>query len=218
MNEISRQALFAKLNPLCFKTLEGATVLCKLRGNPHVELAHWFNQILSENDSDWHHILRQTGLDLGRVVKGLTAALEALPAGEQGIRDLSEPLLNAVERAWVYASLKYNRQAVRSADLLVAVLSTPSLARHLARALPEVLRIDQASLNEQLESWVAKSVEANTAVGQEAGLPGDASKAMPCAHMGQKKALNQYTVNLTEQARQGKLDSVAGREPEIAQW
>jgi type VI secretion system protein VasG len=47
MSEISRLALFGKLNPLLFKSLEGATVFCKLRGNPYVELVHWLHQCTS---------------------------------------------------------------------------------------------------------------------------------------------------------------------------
>ena len=46
MPEISRTALFGKLNPLAYKAIEGATVFCKLRGNPYVELEHWLHQIL----------------------------------------------------------------------------------------------------------------------------------------------------------------------------
>jgi type VI secretion system protein VasG len=54
MSEISRTALFGKLNPMLYKAIEGATVFCKLRGNPYVELVHWIHQILSTNDSDIH--------------------------------------------------------------------------------------------------------------------------------------------------------------------
>ena len=46
MSEISRVALFGKLNSLGYKAIEGATVFCKLRGNPYVELVHWVQQIL----------------------------------------------------------------------------------------------------------------------------------------------------------------------------
>ncbi len=48
MLEISRAALFGKLNPLAYKAIEGATVFCKLRGNPYVELQHWLHQILQQ--------------------------------------------------------------------------------------------------------------------------------------------------------------------------
>ena len=63
MSEISRLALFGKLNPLLFKSLEGATVFCKLRGNPYVELVHWLHQLLQENDSDLLRIFRHFEID-----------------------------------------------------------------------------------------------------------------------------------------------------------
>ena len=59
MLEISRTALFGKLNPLAYKAIEGATVFCKLRGNPYVELVHWVQQILQTQDSDLHRIVRR---------------------------------------------------------------------------------------------------------------------------------------------------------------
>ena len=54
----SRSALFGKLNSLAYKAIEGATVFCKLRGNPYVELVHWMQQILQTPDSDLHRIVR----------------------------------------------------------------------------------------------------------------------------------------------------------------
>ena len=63
MAEISRTALFGKLNPLAYKAIEGATVFCKLRGNPYVELQHWLQQILNQPDSDLHRIAKQYELD-----------------------------------------------------------------------------------------------------------------------------------------------------------
>ena len=47
MSEISRVALFGKLNSLGYRAIESATVFCKMRGNPYVELVHWIHQILS---------------------------------------------------------------------------------------------------------------------------------------------------------------------------
>ena len=52
MGEISRAALFGKLNSVAYKAIEAATVFCKLRGNPYVELSHWLHQILQLQDSD----------------------------------------------------------------------------------------------------------------------------------------------------------------------
>ena len=72
MSEISRTALFGKLNALCYKAVEGATVFCKLRGNPYVELEHWLAQLLQNQDSDLHHIVRHYGLDASVLAKDLT--------------------------------------------------------------------------------------------------------------------------------------------------
>ncbi len=57
MTEISRSTLFGKLNPLGYRAIESATVFCKLRGSPYVELVHWLHQILQAPDSDLHRIL-----------------------------------------------------------------------------------------------------------------------------------------------------------------
>ena len=62
--DISRAALFGKLNPTLFKAIEGATVFCKLRGNPYVELVHWLHQIVNLADSDIHRIARHFGLNM----------------------------------------------------------------------------------------------------------------------------------------------------------
>jgi type VI secretion system protein VasG len=37
MTDISRVALFGKLNSVCYKSIEEATVFCKMRGNPYVD-------------------------------------------------------------------------------------------------------------------------------------------------------------------------------------
>ena len=78
MSEISRSASFGKLNSLAYKAIEGATVFCKLRGNPYVELVHWIQQILNTPDSDLHRIVRHFELDSSRLAKDVTDALDRL--------------------------------------------------------------------------------------------------------------------------------------------
>jgi hypothetical protein len=72
MGEISRVALFGKLNSLAYKAIEGATVFCKLRGNPYVELEHWLQQILQTQDSDVQRIVKYFELDPSRLAKDAT--------------------------------------------------------------------------------------------------------------------------------------------------
>src|SRR5512132_4030254 len=89
MSEISRVALFGKLNALGYRAIESATVFCKMRGNPYVELLHWFHQILQLPDSDLHRVLRHFGVDSGRLARDLTESLDRLPRGATAISDLS---------------------------------------------------------------------------------------------------------------------------------
>ena len=71
MSDISRVALFGKLNSLAYQAVESATVFCKLRGNPYVELVHWIHQILQLQTSDLHCIVRALDLDAGRLARDL---------------------------------------------------------------------------------------------------------------------------------------------------
>ena len=101
MGEISRAALFGKLNSVAYKAIEAATVFCKLRGNPYVELAHWFHQLLQLQDSDLHRIIRQFNVEPARLARDLTEALDRLPRGSTSITDLSSHVEEAVERGRV---------------------------------------------------------------------------------------------------------------------
>src|SRR3990172_2931169 len=114
MSEISRSALFGKLNSIGYKSLESATVFCKLRGNPYVELVHWIHQVLQQQDSDLHRIVRAFQLDPSRLAKDLTASLDRLPPPPTSISDLSAHVEEAVERGWVYGSLMFGEGQVRT--------------------------------------------------------------------------------------------------------
>ena len=81
MSEINRTALFGKLNELGYQAIESATIFCKLRGNPYVELVHWLHQILQLSDSDLHRITRHFQNDPSKLARDLTEALDRLPRG-----------------------------------------------------------------------------------------------------------------------------------------
>jgi len=220
MAEISRVKLFGKLNRVCYKAIEGATVFCKLRGNPYVELVHWVNQLLQLQDSDLHRVIKHFSLDASRLAKDVTEALERLPRGSTSISDFSPHIEEAVERGWVYGTLMFGETQVRSGHLLVGLLKTKSLRNELVGISKEFEKIKPDSLSDELAKIVAGSPEDGLAAtdGFQAGAaPGEASGAMAPAQMGKQEALKQFTVDLTEQARQGKMDPIVGRDEEIRQ-
>ncbi|WP_460097590.1 type VI secretion system ATPase TssH [Pseudomonas sp. S3_C01] len=220
MGEISRAALFGKLNSVAYKAIEAATVFCKLRGNPYVELAHWFHQLLQLQDSDLHRIIRQFNIEPARLARDLTEALDRLPRGSTSITDLSSHVEEAVERGWVYGSLMFGESQVRTGYLVLGILKTPSLRHALLGLSSEFDKVKVEALSERFDEYVGDSPEnALTASdGFNAGaVPGEASGAMAPSAMGKQEALKRFTVDLTEQARSGKLDPIVGRDEEIRQ-
>ncbi len=221
MSDISRTALFGKLNPLLYKGIEGATVFCKLRGNPYVELVHWLHQILSNNDSDLHRIIRHFNLDASKLAADLTRTLDRLPRGATAISDLSEHIEMAVERAWVYGTLKYGDGQVRGGYLLVGMVKTNTLRAILYGISREFEKVGIDAIADNLETIVQGSPEDALAASDGTGLgsaePGEASGAMAPAQMGKQEALKKFAVDLTEKARKGEIDPVTGRDEEIRQ-
>ncbi|MEO8185452.1 MAG: type VI secretion system ATPase TssH, partial [Deltaproteobacteria bacterium] len=127
MSDISRSALFGKLNPVAYKAIESATLFCKLRGNPCVELAHWLHQLLQAPEADLPRILRRYESNFAVLARDLTLALDRLPRGATSISDLAVQVEESVERGWVYASLLFNQSQVRTGHLVVGWLKTRTL-------------------------------------------------------------------------------------------
>ena len=219
MSEISRSTLFGKLNTLAYKAVEGATVFCKLRGNPYVELVHWLQQILQTPDSDVHRIVKRFELDPSRLASDITTALDRLPRGATSISDLSAHLENAVERGWVYATLMFGDTQVRTGYLMVGMLKTPSLRNALLGVSPQFDEIKLDTLTGEFSAVVAGSPEDRLAAtdGSSSSSPGEASDAMAPAQLGKQDALKRFATDLTERARSGELDPVSGRDGEIRQ-
>ncbi len=222
MAEISRVALFGKLNKLGYQAIEGATVFCKMRGNPYVELVHWLQQILQMQDSDLMRIVQHFDLNPSQLAKDVTESLDRLPRGSTSISDLSTHIQEAVEQAWVYASLLYNSNQVRSGHLMIGLTKTPSLKNALYAISGEFKKIKPEELSDNFDDILGDSVEAQLAPqdGSQVGggaVPGEAAGAMAPAQMGKEEALQQFCVDMTEQARSGEIDNIVGRDEEIRQ-
>ena len=222
MAEINRVTVFGKLNNLSYKAVEGATVFCKLRGNPYVELEHWVAQIIQNQDSDWHRIIKHYNLDGSALAKDITAALDRLPRGATSISDISDNITNAVERGWVYGSLMFGDSAVRSGYVLLGMLKTSFLRNALFAISRQFEKVKPDDLSETLEKIVAGSPEDGQGASDGSSIgggaaPGEASGAIAPAAMGKQEALKKFTVDLTEQARGGKMDPIVGRDDEIRQ-
>ncbi|CAI0825463.1 protein disaggregation chaperone [Serratia entomophila] len=212
MSEISRSVLFGKLDSLLFTSLESATAFCKLRGNPYVELAHWLHQLIQSPDGDLQQVIRHFSLDEALLARDIVEALDRLPRGASAISDLSEHIDSAVERAWVYGSLKFGAARIRGGHLLLAILKTYSL-RHLLKAISAQFdRVNADLLMDQFAAITAQSAENALEPAAENGAEGE-----PGAPRAGGGVLAQYAQDLTAKARNGEIDPVAGRDEEIRQ-
>ena len=159
MTDISRVALFGKLNSVCYKAIDSATVFCKMRGNPYIELVHWFNQILQLQNSDIHCIIKQFNMDPSRLAKDFTDTLDRLPRGSTSITDLSTHVEEAVERGWLFATLMFGESQVRSGYLVVGILKTPGLRNTLSNISKEFDKISADKLTERFDEITEDSSE-----------------------------------------------------------
>ncbi len=222
MTEISRTALFGKLNNVAYKGIESATVFCKMRGNAYVELVHWLHQILQLQDSDLHRIIKRFELNPSHLARDFTDSLDRLPAGATSISDLSAHVEQAVEQGWLYASLMYGSSQVRTGHLMVGIVKSPDLRNNLYAISSQFKKINTDTLLNEFDAIVSGSPEDSLSAHDGSALagnaaPGEYSGAMPPAQMGKQAALQQFSVDLTEAARKGDLDPIVGRDDEIRQ-
>lgn len=208
MSEISRAVLFGKLDTLLFTSLESATTFCKLRGNPYVELVHWVHALMQQDRGDLQQVIRHFSLDEQALTRDILSALDALPRGATAVSDLSEHIDTAVERAWVYGSLKYNATRIRGGQLLIGVLKTWSLATVLKGISSQFERVRVDSLIDDFDAIFADSKEAS-----QTFTTADNAAVAPTG----QSSLAQYGQDLTARAREGKIDPVVGRDEEIRQ-
>ena len=221
MTGISRTALFGKLNRLAYQAIESATVFCKMRGNPYLELVHWIHQILNLQDSDLHRIIKHFDLNHSNVARDLTEALNRLPLGSTSVQNFSWHVEESVERGWVYGTLMFGDSRVRTGYLLVGILETRELKRVLEGISKEFDKIILDTLTTEFNQIVGGSPEEQMGVSDGSQLggvtPADIQGEMTPAPLGQQEALRQFSQDLTEKARQGELDPIVARDDEIRQ-
>ena len=214
MVPVDLKSLIGKLNNHCRQALEGAVGLTLSRTQYNVEIEHWLLKLLEAPNSDLSLVLRHYGVDASRVNRDLTAALDRLKTGNSRPPALSPDIIALTREAWILASVQHGASHLRSGHLLSALLSDDALARLGREASAELARISAEALRQELLTITAKSDEA----AEEAAVEGPATgvEAVP-GKPTKTPALDQYTVDLTLAAKQGKIDPVLGRDPEVRQ-
>jgi len=206
---VKRKELVGKLNPTCLKAFSEAAGMAKSRGNPYVELAHFIDALSRTERTDFDIICQSAGVDGARLEGDIQRALDRLPHGASAVEEFSDHIFHAIREGWTYGKVDHDDDQVRSAWVLVAAMKTPVLEGLLLKISLEFDKIDPESLEPALKDLLQESVES----------PATASAAAPetGAKPQGKSALAQYATNLTQRAKDGKIDPVIGRDMEIRQ-
>lgn len=206
-----RKELVGKLNPVCVRAFKAAADAAKLRGNPYVELVHFIEQLVLSDRSDVQMVIADAGVDASRLTSDMTRAVDKLPYGATSIEEFSDHIFHAIQEAWNLATLEFGVEEVRSAHVLLACLKTPVLEGLVSKISAEFDKIDADAVIARFADVVEGSLEG-----------GAATTAVPAAEAprrapGGDSALAKYATDLTQRARDGKIDPVVGRDPEIRQ-
>ncbi|RTM02796.1 MAG: type VI secretion system ATPase TssH, partial [Hyphomicrobiales bacterium] len=190
---------------------KAAADTAKLRGNPYVELAHFIQQLVLSERSDVQMIVADAGLDVSRLTADMTRAIDKLPYGATSVEEFSDHIFHAIQEGWNLATLEFGVEEVRSAHILLACLKTPALEGLVSKISAEFDKIDADGVISRFADVTEGSLEAGSpAVAPTAETP---VKRGP----GGDSALAKYATDLTQRARDGKIDPVVGRDPEIRQ-
>jgi type VI secretion system protein VasG len=216
----SLNTLIAKLNPTCRQAALLAANNCLARGHYEVDLEHLLLALLDEPASDVALVLRASRIDSHALRADIERELQRLKSGNTRTPVFSKHLIDLLEEAWLIASLDSQIGRIRSGHLLLALLSAPDLAQFAERMSPLLHDVPVTELKHNLDELTAGSREverANDAQNTEHSTSDIAgSESVPGAPS-KTPALDTYTSNLTQRAREGKIDPVIGREGEIRQ-
>ncbi|MBS0184525.1 MAG: type VI secretion system ATPase TssH [Nitrospira sp.] len=210
---VNLKGLIGKLDDSCRRALEAAAGLCLSRTHYDVDVEHLFVKLLDIHDSDLQKIFKRYGVETARLERDLTGALDRLKTGNARNPTLAPRIPRLINEAWSLASIEYGANRVRSGHVLLALLSEDDLVRMAKEISSEFQKISPEDLHKQMVSLSAGSVE-----DMEQVQTGGIDTAEPGKPISTKTpALDQFTVDLTARAKEGKIDPVLGRDAEIRQ-
>lgn len=224
------KTLIEKLNPLCRKALEDAAHLCVSQTNFYVEIEHLLSKLVAAQQSDIYEILWQLNIDRGDLNRQLTAAIETFKRGAGRTPAFSPQVARVLKEAWMIASLESGEPMTRSGAILIALVSIPELRESIAETVPLIAGLSPEAVKAKLKEVgpttaekvdaTARADAARRALQPSAPGAGGATAATagrPATAPGGESALDKFTIDVTAQARAGKIDPILGRDGEIRQ-
>ncbi|WP_227814953.1 type VI secretion system ATPase TssH [Nitrogeniibacter aestuarii] len=216
----SLKTLISKLNDPCRAAAERAANLCISRGNYEVDLEHLFLAFTEQPDSDFITVAKRSGISPSALERDLSEEISRFKTGNTRTPVFSPHVPKLFEQAWLIASLDTHNPRIRSGHLLLAMMNEPDLSQLAFRGSRQFEKIKRESLKHEFDKLTDGSAEARAARGMQDATDNAADDEAAVLGQGGASAtpaLDQFTTNLTQRARDGKIDPVIGRDAEIRQ-
>jgi type VI secretion system protein VasG len=211
------KGLIGKLNDTSRSALEAGAGFCLSRTHYDIEIEHFLTKLLEVTDSDLQHILKHFAVNKSHLAGDLTISLDKLKTGNARTPVFSPSLVQMLSEAWTIGSLDFGAAQVRSGFCILAIAASADLGRLMREVSREFQKISEETLRKNFWAIVAGSPE-DQETAQAANIPGVGPAVSSGAPGGGKtQNLNQFTIDLTANARAGKVDPVLGRDHEIRQ-
>jgi type VI secretion system protein VasG len=214
------KSLVARLEREPREALERAAQQCLRESHFVVEIEHWLLALVETEGGDLACVLPHFGVDRAAVAAEIRATQGRFKRSNPGMPSFSPELLVWLQDALVQSTVVLQQPRVRAATLLIALLENDALRARVAQCAPSLLRVASAALRANFAVWLAPidaPAPATPSVAADEGI----ALASPAADLPASEPapamLDQYTLDLTAEARAGRIDPIVGRNAEIRQ-
>lgn len=207
--------LITKLSAQSRLSLEKSANTCISQQNYEIEIEHFLLELLvQKNDNDIQILINKYNISKDDLIRDLTESIALLPKGNTRTPIFAKSIVRLLEQAWLLASAEQD-PIIRSGHLITALLTAQDLYQIAARAssLFDLFPIDTIK-HTFIDLCQSSSENQHQPLQQKKG-PSTAEADPDAATAVKTPALDQYTINLTEKAKNGSIDPVIGREFEI---
>ena len=211
------KSLIGKLNDTTRGALEASAGLCLSRTHYDIEIEHYLMKLLESVDNDAAVIFNHFGTDTSRFRAELTRSLDRLKSGNARTPALSPTLIKMMTEAWTIGSLDYGAAQIRTGYTILALATNDELVRLMRDVSKEFQKVQADALRKDFNTIVAGSSEEVQSLAAAAAAAAPGASAGAAKPGGKTPNLDQFTVNLTDRAKSGKIDPVLGRDMEIRQ-
>ncbi|MEP3783693.1 type VI secretion system ATPase TssH [Ascidiaceihabitans sp.] len=216
MTEITIEKYAGKMNRAGYDAFLQSMRFARGEGNRHVELVHWLFHAISNQKCDISTTLAELKIDRSAVLKALDKSMASLAKNVTENPQISQTLADALNSAWVYATLFFGEAQIRTGHVLVAILNDPTLRRELLSSVSMLSELSVDHISKETRALWGSSEEEDMRPMDGSGLASGGSGEGAAAG-GAATALGRYSQDMTAEAAEGGMDPIVGRDEEIRQ-